>query len=97
MDFMACWLASYKNSWEVLKKLSWGGGGSTLKSNPQPLHVTLLFILHHITIFLFYFIIYNRKGNPFAHILLKNVTPFTYMYLVNNFSFLITGSSRLMV
>ena len=22
MDFVACWLAFYKNSWEVLKKLS---------------------------------------------------------------------------
>ena len=24
MDFMACWLAFYKNSWEVLNKLSYG-------------------------------------------------------------------------
>ena len=71
-------------------------GGSTLMSNPQPFDINLLFILYHITIFLFHFIIYNRKGNPFVHILLKNGTPFTYMYLVNNFSFLIR-SSRLMV
>ena len=55
-------------------------GGSTLMSNPQPLHINLLFILYHITIFLFYFIIYDRKGNPFIHLLLKNSTPFTYMY-----------------
>ena len=46
-------------------------GGSALMSNPQPFHINLLFILYHITIFLFYFIIYNRKGNPSTHLLLK--------------------------
>ena len=57
-------------------------GGSTLMSNPQPFHINLLFILYHFIIFLFYFIIYNRKGNTFVHLLLKNSTPFTYMYLI---------------
>ena len=76
---MVCWLAFYTHSWEVLKQLSYGGG-YTLMSYRQPFHINLLFTLYHITIFLFCFIIYNRKGNPFVQLLLKNSTPFTYMY-----------------
>ena len=36
-------------------------GGSTLMSNPQPFDINRLFILYHITIFLYYSIFYNKK------------------------------------
>ena len=52
MDFVACWLAFYKKLLGGTQK-TFRQGGSTLMSNPQPLHSNLLFILYHITIFLF--------------------------------------------
>ena len=53
MDFMACWLAFYKNSWEVLKKLSYGEA-PLLSPIPNPF-ITLFYLFYIISPY-FYFI-----------------------------------------
>ena len=88
------WLAGshfIKTPGRYSKKFQAGGLHSDVQS-PTPSYQPFIYFIsyHHIFI---YFVIYNRKGNPFVHIVLKIGTPFTYMYLVNNFSFLITRSS----
>ena len=96
MDFMACWLAFYKNSWEVLKKLSYGDQAPLLSPIPNPF-ISPFYLFYIISPYFYFISSFITEKVTLSYTFTKNGTPFTYMFLVNNFSFLITRSSRLMV